>query len=57
MFEAMMPEVWTDMLYRAAETVRERTVLLLREVHPTWIGCAEEMLVCYINLGAKGKER
>lgn len=40
MFDAMMPDACTHMLYAAAETVRERTVLELREFQPTWIGCA-----------------
>ncbi len=41
MFAAIMPDVCTHMLYRAAETVRERTVLEFREFQPTWIGWAK----------------
>jgi hypothetical protein len=40
MFDAMIPEAWTNMLYKAAETVRERTALELREFQATWIGWA-----------------
>ena len=38
--DAMIPEAWTNMLYKAADTVRERTALEFREFHATWIGCA-----------------
>jgi len=38
----MIPDVCTHMLYKAADTVRERTVLELRLFQPTWIGCANE---------------
>jgi hypothetical protein len=37
MFEAMIPEAWTHMLYMAAETVRRRTALELREFQLTCI--------------------
>lgn len=40
MFDAIIPDAWTHMLYIAAETVRDRTVLELREFQPTWIACA-----------------
>jgi len=40
MLDAMMPEACTNMLYSAAETVRERTALELREFQATWIGWA-----------------
>lgn len=39
-----MVQPWTNMLYVAAETVRERTVLELRDVHATWIGWADGQL-------------
>jgi hypothetical protein len=37
---AMIPDACTNMLYKAAETVRERTALALREFQATWIGWA-----------------
>jgi hypothetical protein len=36
----MIPDACTNMLYNAADTVRLRTALELREFQPTWIGCA-----------------
>lgn len=41
----MIPLAWTNMLYIAADTVRERTVLEMREFQATWIGWAEGTLV------------
>lgn len=41
----MIPEVCTDMLYNAADTVRDLTVFELRDVHPTCKGCASKLLV------------
>jgi hypothetical protein len=38
--EAIMPPACTNMLYNAAETVRERTAFELREFQATWIGWA-----------------
>jgi hypothetical protein len=38
--EAITVEAWTNILYNAAETVRDLTVLELREFHATWIECA-----------------
>lgn len=40
-FDEMMLQPCTNMLYVAAETVRDRTVLELRDVHATWIGWAK----------------
>lgn len=40
-----MPLAWTNMLYIAADTVRDRTVLEMREFQATWIGWAEKMSV------------
>lgn len=44
MFEAIIDEACTAMLYMAAETVRDRTVLEFREFQPTWIACALELI-------------
>lgn len=43
-----MLQPWTNMLYVAAETVRDRTVLELRDVHATWIGWADGQLARHI---------
>lgn len=32
---------WTSELYKAAETARVRTELLLALAHPTWSGCGD----------------